>query len=212
MNVKVLLAGAALLATAAVAAPAYAGTIIFDSYTGVAGAGNSGTDAQGNPWSWTTAGISGNSVWGAPGLAAGVNFFNTATSYTANDFTISFSFFDSSAIDKTASSGPGGYNEQTRFSSVVGTVSTAWTPVYDGTKSVTFYAPSGVSLSNGDAYFVNVAFNNAALSGATNAGFTAQFSSETAVPELSTWAMMLAGFGALGFAGYRRNKAASVAA
>ena len=27
----------------------------------------------------------------------------------------------------------------------------------------------------------------------------------TAVPEASTWAMMLAGFGALGFAGYRRK-------
>jgi hypothetical protein len=35
--------------------------------------------------------------------------------------------------------------------------------------------------------------------------------SVTAVPEISTWAMLLAGFGALGFAGYRRNKAASVA-
>jgi hypothetical protein len=33
-----------------------------------------------------------------------------------------------------------------------------------------------------------------------------------AVPEPSTWAMMLAGFAALGFAGYRRNKAASIAA
>jgi hypothetical protein len=45
-----------------------------------------------------------------------------------------------------------------------------------------------------------------------NAGYTAGFSYTSAVPELSTWAMMLAGFGALGFAGYRRNKAASVAA
>jgi hypothetical protein len=33
-----------------------------------------------------------------------------------------------------------------------------------------------------------------------------------AVPEASTWVMMLAGFGALGFAGYRRNKTASIAA
>jgi hypothetical protein len=36
--------------------------------------------------------------------------------------------------------------------------------------------------------------------------------STTAVPELSTWAMMLAGLAGLGFHGYRRNKAASVAA
>jgi hypothetical protein len=32
------------------------------------------------------------------------------------------------------------------------------------------------------------------------------------VPELSTWAMMLAGFAGLGFVGYRRNKAAASAA
>jgi hypothetical protein len=36
--------------------------------------------------------------------------------------------------------------------------------------------------------------------------------SVSAVPEPSTWAMMLAGFAGLGFCGYRRNKAASVAA
>ncbi|WP_294533013.1 PEP-CTERM sorting domain-containing protein [uncultured Rhodoblastus sp.] len=33
-----------------------------------------------------------------------------------------------------------------------------------------------------------------------------------AVPEPSTWAMMLAGFAGLGFVGYRRNKAATLAA
>jgi hypothetical protein len=36
--------------------------------------------------------------------------------------------------------------------------------------------------------------------------------SVAAVPEVSTWVMMLAGFAGLGFAGYRRNKSASVAA
>ncbi len=35
--------------------------------------------------------------------------------------------------------------------------------------------------------------------------------SVAAVPEPSTWAMLLGGFAALGFVGYRRNKAASVA-
>jgi hypothetical protein len=34
----------------------------------------------------------------------------------------------------------------------------------------------------------------------------------TSVPEVSTWAMMLAGFAGLGFVGYRRNKAATVKA
>jgi hypothetical protein len=53
--------------------------------------------------------------------------------------------------------------------------------------------------------FTATALNNCASCGAevTNVSLTA-------VPELSTWTMMLAGFGALGFAGYRRNKAASV--
>jgi hypothetical protein len=37
-------------------------------------------------------------------------------------------------------------------------------------------------------------------------------STVSGVPETSTWAMMLAGFAGLGFAGYRRNKAASAAA
>jgi hypothetical protein len=32
------------------------------------------------------------------------------------------------------------------------------------------------------------------------------------VPETSTWVMMLAGFAGLGFAGYRRNKAAAIRA
>jgi hypothetical protein len=39
----------------------------------------------------------------------------------------------------------------------------------------------------------------------------AEFSA-SAVPEASTWAMMLAGFAGLGFVGYRRNKAATVKA
>jgi hypothetical protein len=209
MNFKVLLASAALLA--AVAAPANAATTIFDSYSTSAGDGNSGLDAQGHPWSWTIAG-SGASAWGAPGLGAATNTFQTKTSYTANNFEISFVYFCSTAIDQTPSSDPGGYNEQTRFTSDVGGILTAWTPVFNGAQSVKFLAPTGVFLSNGDQYFVNVVFDHGDLNG-TSAGYTAGFSYTTgAVPELSTWAMMLAGFGALGVAGYRRNKAASVAA
>ena len=46
--------------------------------------------------------------------------------------------------------------------------------------------------------------------GAYNTHFTSV--SVSAVPEVSTWAMMLAGFACLGFVGYRRNKAAALAA
>jgi hypothetical protein len=38
-------------------------------------------------------------------------------------------------------------------------------------------------------------------------GYYTQTSIATGVPEVSTWAMMLLGFGGLGYAGYRRNKA-----
>ncbi|WP_294541781.1 hypothetical protein [uncultured Rhodoblastus sp.] len=210
MNIKALLASLALLAV--VGAPAHAGTIIFDSYSTAAGNPpvNSGTDAQGQPWSWGFS-LGGNSAWGAPGIGLGENTFNTLTSYKANNFEISFVYFSTTGIDQTPSSGPGGYNDQTRFTSDVGGTLTAWTPVFDGTKVVGFHAPTGVFLSNGDTYFVNVVFNGGDLSGA-NAGYTAGFSYTTAVPEISTWAMMLAGFAGLGFAGYRRNKAVAVKA
>jgi hypothetical protein len=47
------------------------------------------------------------------------------------------------------------------------------------------------------------------LTAANGDTYTFQFQSD--VPEPSTWAMMLVGFGALGFAGYRRQKAAVAA-
>jgi hypothetical protein len=203
MKIRAILVGAALLAAAS---PAHADTA-FDGYAGFAGGPSSGADAQGNPWSWGatlggfTPGVpAGYSVWGAPGLGAGENTFNTTTGYLANDFTISFSYFTGASILQT----PGtiaDYEETTRFVSDIGGVLTAWTASFDGAKSVTFDAPAGVFLANGDSYYVNVVFSDGGLS-SKNAGFSAAFS---AVPEASTWAMMLAGFGALAFAGYRRR-------
>jgi hypothetical protein len=55
-------------------------------------------------------------------------------------------------------------------------------------------------------------FTATALTSCGSCGAEVANVSLTAVPELSTWTMMLAGFGALGFAGYRRNKALSVTA
>jgi hypothetical protein len=198
-----LLAGAAMLALSAF--PAYATDIItFDGFSSSAGQGNSGTDTQGSPWVWNKTSL-GYSAWGVPGLGEGEAVFNTTTGYKAEDFSVSFVHFGTSIIDETPSPGPGGYNEYTRFTSYVGGVLYAWTPVYDGTKNVTFTAPSAAAwLSNGDTFFVNIVFDEKTLSG-SNTGFTAAFS---AIPEVSTWAMMLAGFGALGFVGIGRNKKA----
>jgi hypothetical protein len=196
-----LLAGAALLAFGAF--PAYADVITFDGFSSSAGSGNTGTDTQGSPWVWSKT-STGYSVWGVPGLGAGEAIFNTTTGYKAEDFAVSFvSFVRPSIINETPSPSPQGYNEYTRFSSDIGGVYYAWTPVYDGTKSVTFNAPSEAAwLSNGDKFFVNIVFEEKSLTG-NNTGFTAAFS---AIPEISTWAMMLAGFGALGFVGYSRKK------
>ena len=200
MNIKALLAGVALLAVAAPAA--HADVIIYDTYSSPKG--TSGTDAQGNPWTFST-GNGGESAWGVPGLGYGEVTYNTTTGYAATDFTISFSYFVNSAIDQTPAT-LAAYEETTRFVSDVGGTLTLWTPVFDGTKSVTFNAPTGVSLVNGDQYFVNVVFYNGKVNG-SDAGFSAGFS--TVVPETSTWAMMLAGFGALAFAGYRRRAVAA---
>lgn len=210
MNVKVLLASVALLS----AAPAHAAITLYDGYAGFSGGGNSGTDSQGNTWLWNTT-STGNGAWGVPGLGQGVATYNTSFVYqgslaVATDFSVSFVNANGVVIDTTPSANPGGYNEQTRFTADIGGNLYAWTPSYNGTQVVTFTAPTGdPGLANGDSYFVNVVFTTP-TSGAVT-GFTAQWSTG-AIPETSTWVMMLAGFAGLGFLGYRRNKAASVAA
>ena len=55
-------------------------------------------------------------------------------------------------------------------------------------------------------------FTAIALSNCASCGAEVTNVSLAAVPEVSTWIMMLVGFGALGFVSYRRNKAATLAA
>jgi hypothetical protein len=201
MNIKTLLAGIALLA---IAAPAHADVVItFDGYSSSANPKhpvNSGKDAQGSTWMWskTTTAPKGLSVWGVPGLGKGDAVFETKTGFAATDFQVSFVYFKNIAIQETPTLGATQY---TVFESEQAGKWYTWIPTFDGTKNVTWNAPTGVSLVNGEKYFVDVVFDKAGLSG-SDAGFTAAFS---AVPELSTWGMMLAGFGALAFAGYRRR-------
>lgn len=57
-------------------------------------------------------------------------------------------------------------------------------------------------LNKGDTFSATIVVNG----GTTNPGITATY---TAVPELSTWGMMIAGFGALAMAGYRRRPVAA---
>src|SRR4051812_28119393 len=79
------------------AATAQAFIILGSGYAGIAGGGNTGFDAYGNPWLWNVvpAGVgpndAGQSAWGSPGLGqATTNLF--AGPVPATDFHISFVF------------------------------------------------------------------------------------------------------------------------
>ncbi len=68
-------------------------------------------------------------------------------------------------------------------------------------------------LNNGASYYLSANSScSASGPGCSSGGYYDYLGSPTsvpgAVPELSTWAMMLIGFAGLGFAGYRRAKAA----
>ncbi len=204
-----LLAGAALATV--MTASAHAQITNFDGYSSAAGGGNSGTDAQGNPWTWSAAGTD-SSAWGAPGLGDGTSVFTTTTDYSASDFAVTFIGFPVPVIDQSPSPEPGGYNTFTRFTSDVDGNLYAWTPDYSyGSNTVVFTAPSAAAdLTNGDLYFVNVVFSTGGLDG-SNTGFTAAFSTET-VPEPSTWAMLGLGFAGLAFAGYRSRRSSAAIA
>jgi hypothetical protein len=86
----------------------------------------------------------------------------------------------------------GGGQENISFASV---------PLLAGANSLVFTYTS-LSSDSGHAGF----------QGAGDEGWGVQNVAASAVPEASTWLMMLAGFAALGFAGYRRDKVARPAA
>jgi hypothetical protein len=199
-----LLAGTALVATFGLATAASATSYVvvpgsgYDSVaSGIPGVGNSGTDAFGNTWEWnnTVGGVpgpgAGFSAWGTPGLGFGDATYEGSA--PADLFAVSFVVDHTGAtFDEAPSTTPGGYTELTRMT-VNGV---AWTPVFlDSGNEVDFYAPAGDSLNDGQQYFVNVIFNQKTLSGA-NIGFSAVFL--TAVPEASTWAMMIVGIAGIG--------------
>jgi hypothetical protein len=199
-NILSIIALSATLVTGVAAPSAFAATIFQYGYSGSV-PDNSGVDAFGNGWQWSTAG-SGNSAWGTPGLGAGTVTYGGAN--PSNNFEITFllPFGTSTVIDQTPSPSPSGYNEYTRMT-VDGV---AWTPYYTGGNQIAFFAPSGVWATSGSTFFVNAVFTGGDLSGA-NSGFSATWTSTTAAPEPATWAMMLAGFAGLAFAGYRRQTA-----
>lgn len=67
--------------------------------------------------------------------------------------------------------------------------------------------------NSGDSLAAQYAFGNySGYLNLYNGQYVPANFSVTAVPEASTWAMLLAGFAGLGFLGYRRNKSATSAA
>ena len=206
-NILSVIALSAVLASGAAVSSADAAVTLQYGFSSAAPGSDTGSDYFGNAWSWNNNGAGGNSVWGVPGLGSGIVTYTGANA--SDNFEITFLlpvFGTTSVIDQTPSTG-GSYNTQTRLSVFDAGTWTEWTPTFINGNSVAFF---GGTIKSGDSFYVNVAFTGSDLSGA-NAGFSATWSAG-AVPEPSTWAMMLAGFAGLGFVGYRRNKAAAVAA
>ena len=108
---------------------------------------------------------------------------------SALDFHIRFSGLPTGVvIDPTPASGPGGFEETTRFSNVSDLE--LWSRVIDADGlGVSFFATGTSSLENGETFFVNVVFSGAFT---TPIEFTASWTGR-AVPEPGTLALLLVG-------------------
>lgn len=196
------------LAAAAVslaAAPASAVVVGF-------GGGSAGVDPLGHVWS---ASNSFAPSWGMPGLGLGALQFNLGglTLGDGLDYATEFRFvvLTGPGIDFTPPAGPGGFELTTRFSVDTGSGMKLWTIIQDSPQQVTFRAASFADrIKPGDEFFVNVVFN--APIDPIRFAFGAAWDNTVPIPEPATWALMIAGFGMVGFALRRRASIGRISA
>jgi hypothetical protein len=205
INVKsVLLAGAATVALLTVAPAANATTINFNAlapgtavtnqFAGVVFSLIGGPDSGGAP----TTGY----AWFDSGFSSLANSHNTSTTPggasgydTANILDIAFSSPVSSVLFTFNNYGSGNGSNYQAFGPGASLISSGDLSNVNGF-TVVSVSGSGITdlqLNNGSGGGNSWIFGVGSLS-------------YSAVPETSTWVMMLAGFAGLGFAGYRRSK------
>lgn len=195
-----------LSATLAFAGAAHAVVVPF-------GGGAAGTDPLGHGW------VASNlpaPAWGMPGLGAGTIQFNVGALTTGDGkpFATQFDFVlllgTAGVIDQTPPAAPGGFETTTRFSANTGSGFQLWNISFISPQQVRFTAPSyAARLTPGDSFFVNVVFTQPVN---TQTFAFAGLWSNSVVPEPATWAMMIAGFGLVGFAARRRRPLMAVSA
>lgn len=188
--------GAIGLVGVAVSAPAQAETLFTGQTTGCFGSGCSPALASstgflvfaGASFNGTTSGdFLAEGDFGTLSLSAGTH------TYTGTPFELDIAF---TAPIGTAPN-PGVYNAVLK-----GTVTNA-----NGGVSLTFTNPDQVFAFNGGTFELDM--NNTSLRTGQTVDLTGAFTVTSAVPEPSTWAMMLLGFLGLGFVSYRKRGVAS---
>jgi hypothetical protein len=200
-----LVVGAVVTAIFGAISPAFADYVF-------SGSGSSGTlVAASETWAFNADGGTLLNDWGSPGVGAGVVAYGE--SQPAYGFIATFS--PGSVIDPGSitignnAACVGSTNGGSTFCNISASNS-PWKAFTVGQNTIEFLAQQqSFALAQGQDYFVNVFFDGAtptSFTGEWLTTFTPNPVSVSAVPEPSTWAMMILGFAGIGFMTYRRSR------